>query len=580
MVHSFMRRGVPALALLSLLAAGPAFGRAGSAHAVPHQESGTPVQLLALNDLHGNLMPVDGAAGRITHRGPAVQAGGLAQMATLLDAARLGQANSLTVAAGDMIGGSPLTSAIFHDEPAVDALEHLGLSASSVGNHEFDEGPRELRRIAEGGCHPEDGCAPGGPYDGAGFAYLAANVTERGSTTPLLRPYTVKTLPSGQRIGFIGLVTKDAPSVINASMVRDVQFHDEVPTIARYSRELTRQGVHAQVLLIHEGEAVDGRAGAACDEGGPGARLEGRIKDIARQAAPAVDLIVSGHSHASYECTVTGPDNRPRLVTQADSFGRSFTDLRFSLDPRGDVVRDTVRATHRPVPVTTARQPAMSRLIETWQSRSKDTAERVVGHISADIPGRGSTLPETPLGSLIADAQVAAGRPHGAQLALLNPGGMRADLVHREGGEVTYADAYRVQPFETPLWVLPVTGEQLLTALRQQFTGANEASPRFLQLSRELSYSVDMSRSGADRLLADTVRVGGQPVDPGATYKVVLNEFLANGGNGFTVFGEITARQGGDTTDLEALVHYLQATTSAARPAAPPAPGRITFVTR
>ncbi|MFF5564289.1 bifunctional metallophosphatase/5'-nucleotidase [Streptomyces sp. NPDC012623] len=539
-----------------------------------------PVQLLAINDLHGNLEPVEGAAGRITHRGTSLQAGGVAQMATLLDEARAGRTNTLTVAGGDMIGGSPLLSAIFHDEPTVAALDELGVVASSVGNHEFDEGPQELRRIIEGGCHAQDGCAPDAPYTGTGFAYLGGNVTARGSDTPLLRPYKVETLPTGQKIGFIGVVTKNAPTVINASMVRELEFHDEIPAIEKASKELTGQGVRAQVLLIHEGETVNGVAGADCDAGGPAARLNGRIKEISEKAPTAVDLVVSGHSHDSYECTVLDPAKKRRTVTQADSFGRSFTDLRFELNSQGDIVRSTVRAQHRAVPVVTARQPAMSKLVDTWRGRSQEQANRVVGHIAGDLPGRGSTDPETPLGSFITDAQTAAGRQYGADFALTNPGSMRADLIHKDGGAVTFADAYRVQPFANALWVLPITGEQLVTALKQQLSGANEASPRFLQLSKELSYSVDMSRTGADRLLVDTVRLKGQPLDPAATYKVTLNEFLANGGNDFDVFGEITTREGGDTVDLDALVAYLGDTTSALSPAPVPAPGRITFVKR
>ncbi|KOG36679.1 MULTISPECIES: bifunctional metallophosphatase/5'-nucleotidase [Streptomyces] len=234
--------------------------------------------------------------------------------------------------------------------------------------------------------------------------------------------------------------------------------------------------MRAQVVLIHEGESVKGQAGAGCDDGSPGAKLGGRIKEIAERAVPAVDLIVSGHSHFSYECTVNDPAGHRRLV------------------------------------------------------------------------------------------------PQGADLALMNPGSMRADLVFHDGGAVTYADAYRVQPFESPLWVLPVTGPQLLTALRQQFTGANADSPRFLRLSEQLAHSVDMSRTGADRLLADTVRIDGRPLSPDTTHKVAPDEFLANGGNGFTVFGDITAREGGEVTDLNTLVTHLETTTSATSPAAPPAP--------
>ncbi|MFI8824667.1 5'-nucleotidase [Streptomyces sp. NPDC053431] len=206
--------------------------------------------------------------------------------------------------------------------------------------------------------------------------------------------------------------------------------------------------------------------------------------------------------------------------------------------------------------------------------------DRVVGYIADDLPGRSSTLPETPLGSLIADAQAAAGQAYGADFALVNPGRMSADLRYGDGGAVTYADARHVQPSDAPLWVLPVTGEHLLAALRQQFTGENRASPRFLQLSAELSYAVDMSRTGADRVLADTVRVHGEPLDPAATYRVVLDESLADGGDGFTVFADVTAREGGVTSEVRALVAHLAATTAPDRPAGVPAPGRIRFVAR
>ncbi|MEU6995874.1 bifunctional metallophosphatase/5'-nucleotidase [Streptomyces sp. NPDC046465] len=562
---------VVVLALCAPGAAGAARARGGAAD--------VPVQLIALNDLHGNLDPVEGPAGRVQRGGGgAVQAGGVPQLATLVQKARAGEQNSLTVAAGDMIGGSPLLSALFHDEPTVEALEQLGLGVSSVGNHEFDEGPQELRRMDRGGCHPDDGCAPGGDYDGADFPYLAANVTRKGSTEPLLRPYVVQRLPSGQRIGFIGLVTRNAPAAINASQVRDVEFHDELPAIKRYSKELTRQGVDAQVLLIHEGEAANGVAGKGdCDADGPASRLRGRIKGIAEKAPAPVDIVVSGHSHDAYECTVTDPAGQPRSVTQADSFGRSFTDLRFRLDSGGDVVRRTVRAKNHVVPVSTPKEHEMNRLVETWRERSSEVADRTVGYISADLPGRGSTKKETPLGSLLTDAQTEATRGHRADLALLNPGGMRADLVHKGDGKVTYADAYRTQPFATTLTTMTLTGEQLIAVLKEQFTGANADDPRFLQLSSALRYSVDMSRTGGARLLTDTVEVKGERVRAAAKYRVTVNEFLASGGNGFGTFTKGTARDTGELTDLDALVQYLENHSKPGSPVDPPAPGRITF---
>ncbi|MEU6113479.1 bifunctional metallophosphatase/5'-nucleotidase [Streptomyces sp. NPDC047117] len=548
-----------------------------------------PVQFLALNDLHGNLEPVDGPAGAVTRRtgtGELVssQAGGAAQLATLVKRAREGQENSLTVGAGDIIGGSPLLSANFHDEPTVDAMEQLGLDVTSVGNHEFDEGPDELLRMDRGGCHPEDGCAVSGkPYDGARFPYLAANVTRKGSEKPLLPPYWIKKLPGGERIGFIGLITRHAPDSISASRIKDVEFHDEASTIARYAKELSDQGVKAQAVLIHEGGAHSGVKpyNEDCDAQGPGAGLDEPIKGIARKTAPEVDLIISGHSHEPYVCSVPDPEGRPRIVTQAASFGRTFTDVRFDLDPRThDVLRDSVRAVNRPVDTATPQDPDMSRLVRTWRERSADLEKKPVGYISGDLPGRGSTAPERPLGDLIADAQAEATRGDRAQLALVQPGSIRADLTYKASGEegdgvVTYAEAFRTAPFETPLVTMTLTGEQLVSALKQGFSGANAASPRFLQPSDALRYAVDLRRNGADRLLADSVRVAGRPVADDSTYRVTVNEFLSDGGDGFVAFKDGTDRDSG-STDTASLVDHLQNHTSPSKPLAPPAADRIT----
>ncbi|WP_027753112.1 5'-nucleotidase C-terminal domain-containing protein [Streptomyces synnematoformans] len=553
------------------------------------QPGPVPVQLLALNDLHGNLDPVDGPAGsvsRITESGDVVrsQAGGVAGLATLLKDAREGQQNTLTVGAGDLIGGSPLLSANFHDEPTIDALEELGLDVASVGNHEFDEGPDELLRIAHGGCHPADGCAvPDEPYDGADFPYLAANVTRKGSAEPLLPPYWIKTLPGGERIGFIGLITRHAPDVISAARIRDVEFHDEVETVERYSRELTEMGVAAQTVLIHEGGAHGDSVpyNEDCDDGGPGAKLGQPIRTLAESFPPDVDVIVSGHSHEPYVCTVPDPAGDPRVVTQAASFGRTYTDLRFALDPgTGDVLRGTVEAANHPVLTATPQDPAMAKLIGTWRERSAELEKKPVGYITDDLPGRGSTAPERPLGGVIADGQVEATRGNGAEIAMIQPGGIRADLTYTSSGDegdgvVTYAEAFRVSPFETGLVTMTLTGDQLVEVLRQGFSGANEDRARFMQPSAALSYAVDLRLSGGARLDASSVRVAGQPVVADREYRVTVNEFLAEGGNGFTEFKDGTDRRGGDMTDTAALVSYLQSASSPQSPLAPPSPARI-----
>ncbi|MGY1439311.1 bifunctional metallophosphatase/5'-nucleotidase [Streptomyces reniochalinae] len=590
-----------------------------AASAAPGEGSGagktTPVQLLAVNDLHGNLDAVEGPAGSVYREGPGgeperVQAGGVSRLATLLDRARSDAegADSLTVGAGDMIGGSPLLSAAFHDEPTVDALEMLGLDVSSVGNHEFDEGPRELLRMDRGGCHPEDGCAdPDRPYDGADFPYLAANVLPKdgaaadkhpaakkagkpgkpgkkaGAGKPILPPYWIEKLPSGERVGFIGLTTKDTPSAVSASMTKDLVFEDEVATIDRYADELDRKGVKAVVALVHEGAEPPGRTyDAECDKDGPASELNGRIKGIASTASPKVDLFVTGHSHEPYVCTVEDPAGNPRKVTQAASFGRTYTDLRFDIDSStGDVVRRSVSARNHIVGLDTPKQPRVDSVVEKWRARSADLANQPVGYISDDIPGRGSPDPETPLGDLITDTQVEGARGEGAELALLNWGGMRSDLVYRASGDegdgvVTYGEAFQVQPFDNPLVTMTLTGDQLLTVLRQQFSGANEGYPQVLQVSDALRFDVDMARSGAARLLEDSVRVGGEPLEPSRDYRVTVNDFLAEGGNGFGALKGGTDREA-TTTDLAAFTDYIKNHSSPDDPIAPPKADRITW---
>ncbi|GCD93221.1 bifunctional metallophosphatase/5'-nucleotidase [Embleya hyalina] len=548
------------------------------------------VQLPALNDLHGNLRPVDGPAGAITRRKPdgtleSVQAGGVPQLAALLDRARDGQSDTLTVGAGDMIGGSPLLSAAYHDEPTVDALDALGLDVTSVGNHEFDEGPAELLRMAHGGCHPEDGCSiPEHPYAGAHFPYLAGNVTYKGHDEPILPPYWITRLPSGPRIGFIGLTTRDTPQAVPAPYVRDLSFEDEVPRVDRYADELDRQGVKAIVVLVHEGSPPPGPAyDDDCDTKGPASELRGRIRSIAAQASPKVDLFVTGHSHEAYVCHVRGPAGRERLVTQAASFGRTYTDVRFTVDPATeDVVVDSARARNHVVDRAGPEDPEVGKVVADWEERSKALADKPVGYIAGDLLGRGSTRPETPLGDPVTDGQVEATRGDGAQLALLNPGGMRADLIYKASGNegdgvVTYAEAFRVLPFHNGLITMTLTGDQLLEALRQQFSGINETETRVLQLSSALRYSVDMKRAGADRLLADTVRVDGKPVMAGDNFRVTVNSFLADGGNGFTVFAAGTDRSG-ETTDTASFAEYLQAYSTPTTPFAVPPADRVTFL--
>ncbi|MDP9609085.1 MULTISPECIES: bifunctional metallophosphatase/5'-nucleotidase [Streptomyces] len=553
------------------------------------------VQLLSFNDLHGNLEPPQGSSGTVTETQPdgttkAVPAGGVEYLATALRNARKGHEYSVTAAGGDMIGASPLMSGLFHDEPTIEALNKLHLDVTSVGNHEFDEGRAELNRIQNGGCHPKDGCYEDGKtFQGAGFPYLAANVTDEKTGKPILKPYTVWQ-HKGVKIGFIGVTLEGTPGIVTAEGVKGLKFHDEVETINKYAKELNRKGVKSIVALIHEGGLpASSSYDYDCDSPGAGDGISGPIVDIAKNITPQVDALVTGHTHQAYTCTIPDPSGTPRTVTSAASFGRLYTDTTLTYDRRtGDIVRTSVKGANAANHVVNREQPKapdMTSLIGRWNKLAAPIANKPIGYVSADINGRGSTAYETPLGDVIADAQLEALSPAdkgGAQLALMNPGGIRSDLAYKASGSegdgvVTYGEAFTVQPFTNMMNVIDLTGSQLITALQQQVSGSNEASPKILQVSRSLTYTLDLTKSGKDRIVTDSVKLNGEPIDPAKTYRVAMNEFLAGGGDGFAAFKEGTNKLVG-ASDLDTFTAYLSAHSSQSEPLDPPKADRITIV--
>ncbi|WP_371537123.1 5'-nucleotidase C-terminal domain-containing protein [Streptomyces sp. NBC_01023] len=575
----------------------------GSHH--PRPDPTVDVQMLSFNDLHGNLEPPAGSSGTVAETQPdgtvkSVPAGGAEYLASSLRAARKGHPYSVTAAGGDMIGASPMLSGLFHDEPTIEALNDIKLDVTSVGNHEFDEGATELARMQNGGCHPTDGCfEKGKKFKGANFPYLAANVTSEKTGKPILKPYTVWK-KNGVRIGFIGVTLEGTPNVVTANGVKGLKFHDEIETVNKYAKELDRQGVKSIVALIHEGGMpASSSYNYDCDSPGAGDGISGPIVDIAKGISPKVDALVTGHTHQSYVCDIPDPAGNPRMVTSAASFGRLYTDSTLTYDLKThDIVRTAAKAAGghgktgtgvRPVNHVVSRDqpkaPDITSLISRWNTLAAPIANRPQGFISADINGRGDTSPETKLGDLIADAQLAGLAPAdkgGAQLALMNPGGIRSDLVYKASGSegdgvVTYGEAFTVQPFTNMMNVVDLTGAQLLTALQQQVSGGNEASPKILQVSKGLTYTLDLTKSGADRVVADTVKLNGTAIDPAATYRVAMNEFLAGGGDGFAALGQGKNKLVG-ASDLDVFNAYLTANSSASAPIPTPTADRITVV--
>ena len=566
----------------------------------PDKQRTTDVHLLAFNDLHGNL-----EAGGNNLYGKF--AGGAAYLAKAVKdrQATYGKGQA-TIFAGDNIGASPLANGLFFEEPITIATNLMRADFGSVGNHEFDKGSGELLRIQNGGCKPVDGCTaapyllPNGTttdvYPGADFQYLSANVVVDATGRTLFPAFGTKTFKSdsGQKfqVGFIGEVLEATPTIVTPTGVAGLTFQDEADAANRTVKQLQSTGVKTSVLVIHEGgfqqspAALNGCAGNLA--GSP-------IADIASRLDPSIKVIVSAHTHAEYRCTITS-GGVTRLITSAASFGRILSDITLTVDDKsGELVNASAEnvlvenALNTPgpgvtrVPDPSKEDPQVQQVVNQYVTASAPLANRVIGRIQGDLTRTGSPQGETTLGDVIADAQLTATQPAnlgGAQLAFMNPGGIRADLrvgdISSGGeapGEVTYGEAFTVQPFGNSLVTKTMTGDMIRRLLEQQFPGcAVPTTPRILQVSNTFSYEQNAAAATcADRI--GRMFVAGTEVTPAASFRVTMNNFLAAGGDGFTVFNEGTDALGG-AQDIDAFV----AAFAAAEPAGIAVPPLDRFV--
>ncbi|WP_076261763.1 bifunctional metallophosphatase/5'-nucleotidase [Intrasporangium flavum] len=534
------------------------------------------IQILSFNDFHGNLEPPSGSSGRI-QTGPAstqtTDVGGVEYLAAHLKAARVGHDKTVTVAAGDMVGASPLLSAAFHDEPTVEALNSLGLEATSVGNHEFDEGYKELQRLQNGGCIDDgDGAnnqnsCPAGTFTGAKFQYLAANVVEKATGKTILPPYWVKNF-NGAKIGFIGMTLKDTPTIVTASGVAGLQFNDEVETANALVPVLKAQGVNAIVVLVHQGGTPPANTpyDYTCKGGGT-LSADSPIIPIVKNLDPAIDMVISGHTHQPYVCAIPDSNGVPRLVTSASSFGRLYNDTEVTYDRRtSDIVRPTeADSVNNLVTRTIAPDTAQTALIAKYKDLVKAIASKIIGTISTDIVRTQSAAGESPLGDLIADAQLADTSvvPSGQTapvVAFMNPGGIRTDLTYASSkygeapGAITYEEAFNVQPFNNYLVSMNLTGQQIYDVLNQQRTGKNAGSAaKMLQVNKGFTYTWS---TATQQVVDGTVAINGTPVSKTASYRIVTNNFLSDGGDNFPAFQGGTAKYFGGL-DIDAFANYL-----------------------
>jgi 5'-nucleotidase len=528
------------------------------------------VQILAVNDFHGNLLPPSGSSGRV---GPTLTAGGAEYLATHINTLRALNPNTVVVSAGDLIGASPLLSALFHDEPTIEAFNQIGLDFNAVGNHEFDEGWTELVRMQNGGCHPVDGCQDGDPFAGANFQFLAANVVRKDNGKTIFPAYKVRSF-GGAKIAFIGMTLEGTPLIVTPSGIADLNFLDEADTVNDLVPQLKAKGIETIVVLIHEGGAQTGVVDPVTINQCNG--ISGAIVDIVNRLDPEVDVVISGHTHQPYNCTIND-----KLVTSAYSFGRLVTKIDLTIDRATGEVVLPITANNRIVTRDVALDPAITTLITKYNTLSAPFANRVVGAISADITRTANGAGESALGDVIADAQLAATAPAGfgdAVVAFMNPGGIRADLVYSQlsggelPGEVTYSEMFNVQPFGNSLVTMTLTGAQIERLLEEQLPGCTLAAARILQVSAGFTYTYSGTGPVCDRVDPATIMLNGLAVDPAASYRVTVNSFLADGGDSFPILVQGIDRLGG-AVDTDALEAYLTAN-------APVSPGPMNRITQ
>jgi 5'-nucleotidase len=550
---------------LSLVAAAALMLTSPALRAVAETASPVELRILAINDFHGNLRPPPGGI-RIADpddktKKITVPAGGAEYMATLVKELRAGKANTVFVAAGDLIGASPFLSAMFHDEPTIESLSMMGLEVASVGNHEFDEGWDELLRMQNGGCHPIDKCQGPHPFLGAKFHYLAASTFEKSSGKTVFPPYEVKEF-DGIPVAFIGLTLKGTPNLVSPPGVAGLEFKDEAETVNRLVPELKARGVEAIVVLIHEGGFPTGDYNEC-----PG--ISGPIVELVRKLDKAVDVVVSGHTHQAYACEIDG-----RLVTSGDKYGTIVTTIDLKLDPK---TRDVSSAKADNVIVRTsvyAKDPEQTALLEAYDKVAGPIANRAAGSITAALSRLPNEAGESVLGGVIADAQLVAtsdAKDGGAVIALTNPGGIRAGIEKKADGAVSYADVFASQPFRNQLVTLTLTGAQIKAMLEQQWL--DPARPRILQVSKGFSYTWDGTKPYGERVIPDRMFLNGQEIEPATTYRVTINNFLSVGGDGFSVLKQGTAPRFG-IYDVDALYVYFQTNS----PISPAIPDRIVRV--
>ncbi|OHX34827.1 bifunctional metallophosphatase/5'-nucleotidase [Methylomonas sp. LWB] len=568
------------------------------------QAATSTVKIVAFNDFHGNLQSPGNFGVQAGGSGTAIvskPAGGVDMLAAYVDALKAENPNSVVVSAGDLIGASPLISAFFHDEGTIETMNRLGLEFNAVGNHEFDEGKDELLRMQAGGCHPTDSNTCKGaevgtpvPFEGAKFKFLAANVVNTANGKTVFPAYAIKSFNTAGgklKVGFIGLTLKETPTIVTPAGVAGLAFKDEAATVNGLVPKLRAQGVEAIVVLLHQGGSQGSAAPNFINDCSAALQdpTTSPVKGIVAQLDNAVDMVISGHTHTGFICQLPNKAGRAIPVTQASSFGRVLTDIDLTINhANGDVVAvDAHNITVDRTDANYAADAEIKGIVDGYAALVAPLAARTIGTITGPATNSANSAGEMAAGDLIADAQwqaTSAAAFGGAQFALMNPGGVRNPGFTAAGypHDVSYGEAFTVQPFGNSLVTLTLTAAQLKDVLEQQFVGGgcllsdgvtknNQTSQRILQISNGLhqewsesapacakvrNVSLSVYDAGGNPTATDLIVSDGAVINPSQTYRVTVNNFMATGGDNYSVF-----TQGGDmlggAQDIDALIGYL-----------------------
>ena len=529
----------------------------------------TQIQILGLNDFHGQLEvvpPTASSSGRIGAltsgqcvAPTCIPAGGVEYLATHVRALRAQNPNTVFVSAGDLIGATPLLSALFHDEPTIEAFNLMDLDYNGVGNHEFDEGIDELLRMQNGGCHPDDGCGDGDGFDGADFQFLAANVAYKDTGETIFPPYAIREF-KGVKVAFVGMTLEGTPLIVSPGGIASVDFLDEAESVNALVPILQEEGIETIIVLLHEG----GNIGAAGNGAGDVNAINscnnptGALPPIVDAMDDEIDVVITGHTNWAVHCVIDG-----KVVTGAAAQGRLITDIDLTISRATKDVVGPILVNNQIVTQDVAKAPDLTALIAEYNVFAGPIAAEVVGHITGPLTRAANPAGESTMGRLIADAQLESTLGVGAQIAFMNPGGMRADLAFVAPGPdpVTHGEAFGVQPFSNIVTTKTFTGAQIKTILEQQFvvsSGAQAGNARTLVLPVSAGFTYTWTASAVIGSKVSNMMLNGVPIDPALTYRVTANNFLAGGGDDFPGFTVGVSEDTG-LDDLVALEQYLGA---------------------